>query len=184
MNEEIEKLLSNRISFLSILNQDIDTYENIFKNINNDIISLELTKQHIQELGNQPEHSALIPLCKKLYIPGKILHTGEFLTENQAHPNNYLILKTLHQTVKGIDDRINRQRQLLEKAELSVFQLEERKKLLLGGKDGDLTQDQLLEEDIESLSKEVALMPKEIKSDKGVAIKVGHFYEILEYEES
>ncbi|XP_030764322.1 uncharacterized protein LOC115888682 [Sitophilus oryzae] len=185
MAESIIELLSKRTEFLNLLDQDIDKNSALTEDIQKKIESLEETKRNITELGKEPEHFALIPLCKRLFMPGQIVHTGEYLIRYDAHPYSYSALRTKDQTIKHLDAQINSQQELLKKSELSVFQLEERKKILIGQNNEDFISGQVLEDaEYESISMEVANMPKEIQSDKGVAVKVGNYYEIFEYEEN
>lgn len=185
MSSKIDEILSNRTEFLSLLDKDIDQNESLHEDIQKHLKSLEESREHIKDLSKQPEHTALIPLCKRLYMPGTIVHTGEYMVTKKAYPQSYSVLKTLDQTVKDLDERINAQRNQLEKSELAVSQLLDRKKLLLGEKDEDLISERKFADDDEyqPLPMEVAGMPNEIRSDKGVAVKVGGFFDILEYEE-
>ncbi|CAG9767880.1 unnamed protein product [Ceutorhynchus assimilis] len=182
--DKIDDYLSKKTEFLTLLEQDIDKNKIIHSQIEEKIKSLEKTRENIKSLHQQPEHIALIPLCKKLYVPGTLVHTGEYMVTKKAHPNSYSVLKTLEQTVKDLDEQILEQRGLFEKGSLAVSQLVDRKKLLLGEQDEDVIVEKLIVNDEEyHLAEEVAKMPNEIKSDKGVAVKVGQFFEIFEYEE-
>lgn len=185
MSKEIDNFISKRTEFLSLLDQDIDRNQSLHSQIEDNIQSLEKSRQNIVELSQQPERTSLIPLCKRLYMPGSIVHTGEYLVTKQTHPTSYHVLKTRDQTIKELESQILEQRRLLEKAQLSVSQLSDRKKLLLGEKDEDFITEQQLaaDEEFYPLSEEVAAMPNEIRSEKGVAMKVGGFFDILEYEE-
>ncbi|KAL1489445.1 hypothetical protein ABEB36_014338 [Hypothenemus hampei] len=183
MTEKVEEFLKERTKFLSLLNQDIVRNEALHEDFKKDLRSLEKTKENIQELSKQPQHSALIPLCKRLFMQGTIMHTGEYLVSKRAYPNSFITLKTIQQTVNDIEARIKQQRDLLGKTELAVVQLTDRKKLLLGEKDEDIVSEQTFAKDDDfETSVEVALMPNEIRSEKGIAVKLGKFYEIFEYE--
>jgi hypothetical protein len=63
-----------------------------------------------------------------------------------------------------LEDKIKKQSQQLEKNEAAQVQIEQRIKLFEGDEIDDNTG------------------PEKIVSDKGVAVKVGDFYEIVEFE--
>lgn len=185
MSKEIDDFISKRTQFLSLLDQDIGRNQSLLSQIEDNIQSLEKSRQNIVELSQQPERTSLIPLCKRLYMPGSIVHTGEYLVTKKTHPTSYHVLKTQDQTIKDLESQILEQRGVLEKAQLATSQLGDRKKLLLGEKDEDFIMEQQFaaDEEFYPLSEEVAAMPNEIRSEKGVAMKVGGFFEIVEYEE-
>ncbi|KAH1018308.1 hypothetical protein HUJ05_006105 [Dendroctonus ponderosae] len=184
MHKQIDAFLSNRSDFLSFLDKDIAKNVQLQAEIEATLKSLKGTREQVKELSKQPEHTALIPLCKKLYMPGVVVHTGEYLVTRTAYPHSYSVLKTLDQTVSHLEGLTIDQRDQLQKAELAVAQLTERKKLLLGQRDEDIVAEQQFADDLEyqSLAEEVSEMPNEIRSEKGVAVKVGAFFEILEYD--
>lgn len=184
MHKQIDAYFTNRSDFLSFIDKDIAKHVRLQAEIEGTIKSLNGTREQIKELSKQSEHQALIPLGKKLYMPGTVVHTGEYLVTRTAYPSSYSVLKTLDQTVSYLEDLAIDQKDQLEKAELAVTQLTERKRLLLGQRGGDMGAVQQITQDLEDqrLAEEVSEMPNEIRSEKGVAVKVGDYFEIMEYD--
>lgn len=168
MAENILQTLNARNEFIEHLEEDITKNIRILEETKKENDKLKETIADVKYLGKYPEHTSLIPLGKNIYMKGKIVHTGEFYVKKTVSPESYMILKSLEQTLKGLEDEVKLKEKDIEKMEYANYQLKERKKILLGE----------MEEIVENEE-----LPKEIKSNKGVAVKVGEFYEILEFEE-
>ncbi|KAJ8972855.1 hypothetical protein NQ317_010279 [Molorchus minor] len=98
--------------------------------------------------------------------------SGEYYVTKPAHPEPYVLLQSLEQTVHSLENKFKSKSEDLKNAEYAKYQLEERIRLLKGHASA------------QELSPETKDMPEKIKSEKGVALKVGEFYEILEFEEA
>lgn len=166
MNPNILTELESRIEFITHLENDIAKNDKFIEDTTSQKGALEELVNNIKYLAVYPEHEALIPLSKNIYMKGKITHTGEYYIKNKAHPDSYYTLNTLDNTIKSLEKNVNMLENNIDKAEYAKYQLEERM-TLLKGKSSEEVDDTL---------------PKEIHSDKGVAVKVGEFYEILEFE--
>lgn len=169
MAENILKILSDRSSFIDQIDKDllenikiIDQAEKECEEINNLMIGMK-------SLGVYPERDALIPLSKNFYVPGKIVHTGEYHVHKSAHPDSYILLKSSNETLKSLENDKKLKEKDIENAKYMQYQLEERKNLL--------TRDQC-----SSLIEMSEELPSKIVSNQGIAVKMGDFYEIFEYE--
>ncbi|KAJ8921220.1 hypothetical protein NQ315_013692 [Exocentrus adspersus] len=171
MTESVEKLLEAKNKFIGFLKEDADKNNRCLSELKEQRDKLQQTIANVKDLGKSPEHTALIPLAKNIYMKGKIVHTGEYYIKSSATPESYFVLKTLAQTIDSLEQKVQLKEKDIQNAEYNVSQLAERMKILtgIGENDGVLPADEEL--------------PKEIKSEKGTAVKVGDFYEILEYEE-
>ncbi|CAG9821456.1 unnamed protein product [Phaedon cochleariae] len=167
MSEDFSKLLGLRGQFVGRLDEDIKQNDEIIEQITTSKKEIESLIDNLKSLKTYPEHESLIPLSKNIYMKGRIIHTGECYIRKLAHPDSFIILQSVDQTLKTLEDKANHRNDEIEKAEYAKFQLEERIKVLKGE---------------DSSEAETSEMPMEIKSEKGVAIKVGDFYEILEVE--
>lgn len=170
MEEDILKLFSDRSRYIDQLDKDIQKENECIKQIEIDHNRIKQLFSVIKVLGNYPEHDGLIPLTKLLYMKGSIKHTGEYHVHKAAHPNPFVFMKTLNQISEDFDNAIALKEKDIEKAKYSLYQLQERKDILCGHSNED------------GLSLEDTDLPEEIISDKGIAVKVGNFYEIFEYE--
>ncbi|KAJ8942508.1 hypothetical protein NQ314_010061 [Rhamnusium bicolor] len=156
MTTNILKLLSDRSEFIVHLEQDICKNIQILEETKKELHTLTELIENIKTLGRYPEQTALIPLAKNIYMEGRIVHTGEFYIKKTASPESY---------------KIESKKNEIEKAEYAIYQLEERMKIL-NGDTGNILPEMKNDN-----------LPNEIKSEKGVAIKIGEFYEILEIED-
>lgn len=89
MSENVLENLNQRIKYLDILDQDLSKNEKLKQEEQEKIKKLEETKSTVEQLIERPEFSSLIKISKKLYVPGKIVHTGEYMVENKGHPYSY-----------------------------------------------------------------------------------------------
>lgn len=170
MEINIFRTLEARSEFIGHLDEDIKRNNQILEDAKKQHHELGETIANIESLGKYPEHTSFIPLGKNIYVKGKIVHTGEYYVKKTASPRSYIILKSLEQTLTALQDELKSKDKDIEKIEYANYQLKERMKLLKGSdEDKDISQSEDL--------------PNEIKSDKGVAVKIGEFYEILEFEE-
>lgn len=92
MSNKIIETLSQRMKYLNILDQDLTKNEKLKETEQQKINKLEETKTVVEYLTERPEWSSLIQLSKRVYVPGKIKHTGEYMVENKAHPSSYRYL--------------------------------------------------------------------------------------------
>ncbi|XP_023311264.1 uncharacterized protein LOC111691946 [Anoplophora glabripennis] len=169
MEEKIFQTLEARNEFIEHLEEDIRKNNQVLEDTKKEHRELQETVTNLECLGKYPEQTSFIPLGKNIYMKGKIVHTGECYVKKTASPESYIVLKSLEQTLNSLQDELKLKYRDIEKIEYSNYQLKERMKLLKGNEDEEIS--------------EVEQLPKEIKSDKGVAVKVGEFYEILEFEE-
>lgn len=130
--------------------------------------------ENIETLSEQPRWSSLIQVSKRVYFPGTVKHTGEYMLEMQGHPSSYQVLLTSAQTVDHLQEKLSEQKKRIQLLENVRVQLDQRAELLTGS--------QSKQEVGDSSAKDS--LPEEIVSDKGVALRVGEFYEIVEYEDS
>lgn len=170
MAENILQNFKARNEYIEYLRRDITKNDAILEEAKKQNDELKERIIDLKSLGKYPEHTALIPLGKNIYMKGKIVHTGECYVKKNASPESYIVLKSLEQALKGLEDEIKQKEKDLENIEYANCQLIERKRLLIGGEE----EEKIVEDED---------LPKEIKSDKGVAVKVGEFYEIVEFEE-
>ncbi|XP_045467239.1 unconventional prefoldin RPB5 interactor-like [Harmonia axyridis] len=164
MNEKALKTLASRSEFKIRLEEEIGKNKEIIKNKTGEIDKISETISNIKLLGDKPEWDSLIPLGKRIYIPGKIVHTGEYFLEKKSYPYSYSVLTTLQKTIDILKEKKERNEEHLDRYLEIEKQLQERIEYLVG-RDGDSD------------------FPDNIVSDKGVAVRVGDVYEILEYEE-
>ncbi|KAK9875997.1 hypothetical protein WA026_011098 [Henosepilachna vigintioctopunctata] len=164
MNENISKTLSDRREFISLLENELAKNEISQKEKEKEIESLTETINHVKLLGTEPQWDAMIPLGKLIYIPGKIVHTGEYLLEKKSYPYSFETLSTSQQTVDCLEQKKNVCEEQLEKFSEIDKQLKERLEHL-------------------DCKDNVYNLPDQIVCDKGVAVRVGEFYEILEFED-
>ncbi|KAL3270845.1 hypothetical protein HHI36_021363 [Cryptolaemus montrouzieri] len=169
MNENVLKTISDRNEFVQHLQNDLSKNEENQTEKKVQIEKLTETIKNLKFLGSQPEWDSIIPLGKRIYIPGKIIHTGEYLLEKKSYPYSFNVLATIEQTVDCLEEKKEVCEEHLEKYGDIERQLKERMELL-GGIDGK--------------SDNVCDLPEKIMSDKGVAVRVGEFYEILEFEDN
>jgi prefoldin subunit 5 len=160
----VDDILSNRSQFLKHLRDDLAKNEQTTEEAIAQLEKLRSTVVNVKTLGEKVEHPSLIPLGKNIYVNATIKHTGEYFMDKLAFPESYSVLETLDKTVTLLEDKIKKQSQQLEKNEAAKVQVEERIKLFEGDEIDDNTG------------------PEKIFSDKGVAVKVGDFYEIVEFE--
>ncbi|KAJ3651735.1 hypothetical protein Zmor_017753 [Zophobas morio] len=165
MGDQVQQILQSRSNFIKHLNDDLVKNDEIIESTASRLNDLKITTANVQELGKKVEHPALIPLGKKIYVNGTIVHTGEYFLDKLAFPDSYTTLETLDDTIRHLENKIKIQSELLQKSEDAKTQLDERIALITGG-----------------TSDEDDASPKQIVTDKGVAVKVGEFYEILEFE--
>lgn len=163
MNVDIEKTLSDRSEFKALIEEDVAKNTENLENTAKEIDKLSSAIENVKLLGEKPEWDGIIPLCKRLYIPGKIVHTGEYFLEKKSHPYSFSVLTTKDKTLEILESKKELYKEYMEKYKEIERQLEERIELL-GGKGG------------------VSDAPDKIESDRGIAVKVGEFYEIIEYE--
>ncbi|XP_049824810.1 uncharacterized protein LOC126265932 [Aethina tumida] len=176
--DKARKQFADRTSYLTRLNDDITSNEALLEQCTKNIAQLELNKASVNQLSEYPEHEALIPLGKNIFMPGRLIHTGEFEVRVDAEPYSYQVLKSWKQTMQGIDERIKQQKKVLKDVETVINQIQERKNVILGlESESQLLKDELPVADLSG-------MPLSIESDKGVAVKVGNYFEIIEYEEN
>ncbi|KAG5860785.1 hypothetical protein JTB14_015363 [Gonioctena quinquepunctata] len=95
----------------------------------------------------------------------------EDLIENIKHLGRYPECESLI----PLETKVGSKKKDIDKVEYARLQLRERLKILRGDSNTDIG------EGIVSGEPETDL-PQEIESDKGVAVRVGEFYEILEFE--
>lgn len=163
----IEKLLAEHEekiqlekTFNEITQNNIETIQQKQKEITEKCEQIDEIISTIKELTKHARYTAyvsLTPLCK---INATIKHTGEY---NVKFNENYQCTMTADQTIEYLDKK--------------------RKDLKI---DRDIYEGQLIqlmkrlniEEDV--LSLEMEDMPDKIYSEKGVAVKDGMFYEIIE----
>lgn len=81
------------------------------------------------------------------------------------------VLCTADQTIDRLNRKIEEHKKNMTLLDNQRIQLSERQELLTGKKFDDDVEDE-----------EASDLPKEIVSDKGIAVKVGGLYEIIEYE--
>lgn len=170
MAENISKVLSDRRNFIELLESDISKNNEFIEHVEKECSEISKLSEDIKSLAIYPEQEALIPLTKNFYMKGKIVHTGESYIYKSAHPESYMFLRNSEQIVKMLENDVKVKEKEIMNAKNSQIQLEERKGILTG---------------IETMSLEKTSdnFPNKIMSDKGVAVKVGEFYEILEFED-
>ncbi|RZC42975.1 hypothetical protein BDFB_009604 [Asbolus verrucosus] len=161
----VNEILSSRERFIKHLSDDLVKNDKIIEEAAASISDLKITSTNVEILGKKVEHTSLIPLGKNIYVNGVIKHTGEYFIDKVAFPESYSVLETLDGTLQLLENKIKKQSKLLKESENAKAQIEERIKLLKGEKEEE-------ENDL----------PKEIVSDKGIAVKVGQLYEIVEFE--
>lgn len=190
MDKNIFQILNAREEFLVHLNSDIEKNNQIIHDTIEESKRLETTIKTIESLKIYPEHEAFIPMSKNIFLKGKILHTGEYYIKKTADPNSYLILQTANQTLQSLKEQVKVKETEIEKANYAKYQLEERKAVLMGEKfrddfdENDAESGHIYDDDDESVSsEEKTAQLNNIFSDKGVAIRVGDYYEIFEYED-
>lgn len=93
MCDQINKALQNRNEFITHLQSDIKQNENIFSEAAKELENLQITCKSVKELGNYPEHKALIPLGKNIYMNGRIIHTGEYYIRKKHIRNHIFVYK-------------------------------------------------------------------------------------------
>lgn len=169
MSENISKILSARNYYIDQLDKDILENIKIIEESEKEFNEINTLMQDIKLIGNYPEKEALIPLSKNFYMKGRLIHSGEYYVQKSAHPDSYVALKTYDQTLSSLNSDMKQKKKDIDKARYSQFQLEERRKVLVG--DLDVTEKETNDN-----------LPEKIVSDNGIAVKVGDFYEILEYE--
>lgn len=173
MDETVLKNLLDKTNYIQHLDKDILENTKIIDESEKECNEISRLIHDVTMLGNYPEKEALIPLSKKFYVKGKIVHTGEHYIHKSAQPDSYVFLRTLNKTIESLNSDIKEKEKDIEKAKHAQCQLEERKQILIG--------DQELFPTLE-ITDTTENLPNKIISDKGVAVKVGDFYEILEYE--
>lgn len=89
MSDKILEILTQRTKYLNILEEDLTRNEKQKENENHEVEKLEETKSTIKHLKQRPEWPTLVQLSKRLYTPGKIKHTGEYMVEAKGHPSSY-----------------------------------------------------------------------------------------------
>lgn len=169
MEETILQNLLDKTNYIQHLDKDIQENSKIIEETQRECHEISSLLQDVMVLGNYPEKEALIPLSKNFYIKGKIIHTGEHYIHKTCHPDSYVYLRSINKTMECLNNDIREKEKDIMKAKYSQMQLEQRKQVLTGD------QEMFPAESIENL-------PNKIISDKGVAVKVGDFYEICEYE--
>lgn len=92
MSEKVLETINQRLKYLNILDQDLVKNEKLSKEEEGRLKQLETTRGTVEHLTEQPEFASLIQICKRLYVPGKIKHTGEFVVENKANPSSYRLV--------------------------------------------------------------------------------------------
>ncbi|KAG5875159.1 hypothetical protein JTB14_014287 [Gonioctena quinquepunctata] len=175
--EDILKIVNTREEYTAHLENDIVKTEQVLAETFEETKALEDLIENIKHLGRYPECESLIPLGKNILMKGNIIHTGEFYVKHNAHPDSFVVLKTLDQTLSSLETKVGSKKKDIDKVEYARLQLRERLKILRGDSNTDIG------EGIVSGEPETDL-PQEIESDKGVAVRVGEFYEILEFEKN
>lgn len=89
MSDKILETLTQRTKYLNILDQDLTKNEKLNEEEQQKIKKLEETKSTVDHLTQRPEWSSLIQLSKRLYVPAKIKHTGEYMIETKGSPSSY-----------------------------------------------------------------------------------------------
>lgn len=84
--------LTQRAKYLNILDKDLETNEKLKEDEQERIQKLQETKSTLEDLSQGAEWSSLIQLSKRVYVPGKIKHTGEYMVEVKGHPSSYRYL--------------------------------------------------------------------------------------------
>uniref|UniRef100_A0A6P7GG95 Uncharacterized protein LOC114337725 n=1 Tax=Diabrotica virgifera virgifera TaxID=50390 RepID=A0A6P7GG95_DIAVI len=161
-------ILKERDTYLQHLGEDINKYDKTIQTLTKEQETIDSLITNLQTLKTYPEQEALIPLGKNIYMKGRIVHTGEYFVKRIAHPDSIVMLQTADDTIKRLEEEKKTKEEDIDKAEYAKFQIEERIKILNGE---------------DSFQADKSDMPKQIKSEKGVAVRVGDFYEILEFEE-
>lgn len=82
-------IVLQRMKYLNILEQDLTKNEKLKEEEQQKIKQLEETRNTVELLTEGPKWSSLIPLAKRVFVPGNIKHTGEYLVETKAHPSSY-----------------------------------------------------------------------------------------------
>ncbi|XP_056640856.1 uncharacterized protein LOC130447842 [Diorhabda sublineata] len=167
MLKSVSEVIKEREDFLHHLNNDINKYDQNIQELTKEQENLDTLITNLKSLKTYPEHEALIPLGKNIYMKGKIVHTGEFYIKKTAYPNPLVLLQSADRTISCLEEEKKDKENEIDKAEYAKFQIEERVRLLKG----------------EETFNDNSDLPKEIKSNKGVAVRVGDYYEILEFEE-
>ncbi|CAH1112413.1 unnamed protein product [Psylliodes chrysocephalus] len=167
MQKNVAEFLNERENFLGHLQTDINNYDQSIQHLTKEKEELEKLISNLKSLKTYPEHESLIPLGKNIYMKGRLVHTGEFYVKRNAHPDPMVILQTSDQVIESLENEFKSKEEDIDKTEYAKFQIEERIKVLKG------------EDTLQATDND---LPKEIKSDKGVAIRMGDYYEILEYE--
>lgn len=172
MEKEVFKNQLDKNNYIDHLDKDIIQNSQIIDQTEKECNEISNLLQNVTMLGIYPEKEALIPLSKNVYIKGKIIHTGEHYVHKSAHPDSYVFLRTLSKTVDSLNNDIREKEKDIVNAKYSQCQLEERKKVLTGDQDVYQAEN----------TNNIDNLPNKIISEKGVAVKVGDFYEIFEYE--
>lgn len=89
MSDKIIETLTQRTKYLNILDQDLAKNAKLKEDEQQIIQKLEETKSTIDHLTQRPEWSSLIQVSKRLYVPAKIVHTGEYMIEAKGSPSSY-----------------------------------------------------------------------------------------------
>lgn len=89
MTDKILKSITFRTKYLSILTEDLKKNETQQEKEQDKINKLEEIKNTVSHLTQRPEWPTLIQLSKRVYVPGKIKHTGEYMVEIKAQPSSY-----------------------------------------------------------------------------------------------
>ncbi|XP_057657630.1 uncharacterized protein LOC130894701 [Diorhabda carinulata] len=166
MLKSVSEVIKEREDFLHHLNNDINKYDQNIQELTKEQENLDTLITNLKSLKTYPEHEALIPLGKNIYMKGKIVHTGEFYIKKTAYPNPLVLLQSADRTISCFEEEKKDKENEIDKAEYAKFQIEERIRLLKG----------------EETFNDNSDLPKEIKSNRGVAVRVGDYYEILEFE--
>lgn len=81
------------------LMQDLDENEKQRQAEEKKIGKYEDTIEYLETVVERPRWNSLLKVSEKVYIPGFITHTGEYMVEMPAHPNSYKVLYTAEQTM-------------------------------------------------------------------------------------
>nr|CAH7756931.1 unnamed protein product [Callosobruchus chinensis] len=172
MEKSIAEVLESRREFINHLEKDIQRNIKTIEAHRKEKENLEELTKNIRSLSVYPEKEALIPLSKNIFMKGRVVHTGEYYVKKKCHPEPLVVLQSVQQTLDSLGTKVKLKETDVNKAEYATHQLEERLRLLKGD-----------DQDLDEEATKITALPEEIKSDRGVAIKVGNFYEILEFEE-
>lgn len=168
MLKNISELVKEREDFLQHLNNEINNCDQTIQEVTKEQDQLDTLITNLKSLKTYPEHEALIPLGKNIFMKGKIVHTGEYYIKRAAHPDPLVLLQSADRTIACLEEEKKEKENEIDKAEYAKFQVEERVRLLKGE---------------DTFHDDNSDLPKEIKSDRGVAVRVGDYYEILEFQE-